>query len=78
MFNGKVSPKDYEDLRSEYFRFLNEHKLTVKEARIVATDLVCDLGDMVCSAEYDGIKCSEGETKSPDCQGDSPDCEKGY
>ena len=74
MFNNKVSPKDYEDLRAKYFSFLSEHKLTVREAGMVVGRLVCDVEDMVCSNEYGGEMCCEGETKRPDGQCDSPVC----
>ena len=58
MFNGKVGPSDYTEVRDVLFAFLGAHKLSINEAYDVLLRLHEDVGDMVCSGVVDDTKRS--------------------
>lgn len=65
MFNCKVGPDKYQDLRKEFFEFVSKHSLTIREAENVLLLLKHDLQDQECSGKYglpESVLCSTDET----------------
>lgn len=61
MINNKVSPDKYQEMRRQFFNFLSDNQLTIREAKSVLTLLETDLQDMVCSGQYGGNECTSDE-----------------
>jgi hypothetical protein len=64
MFNCKVGPDKYGDLRREFFRFISSHNLTIREAEDVLAELKGDLQDQVCSGRYGLPEANYGSTEA--------------
>ncbi len=70
MFNGKVIPRDYVQLRDVVMQFLSVHKLTIQEASLVLYRLEQDLQRQECSGIItEDLREGETEIKETDPKG---------
>ena len=49
MFNNKVPPDKYQEIRNQFLNFCASHLLTINEAETVLQTIGLDLKNQVCS-----------------------------
>lgn len=65
MFNNKVGPDEYQELRTDIFNFVSNHKMTIIEAKEVLVRVGEDLQKQICSGIYGVEEPVLGEEKNP-------------